>query len=123
MDAIKNISRRTFLKASAFVAGGLVIAFAIPQAKRFMSKTAAQSENNTFEPNAFLHIGNDDTITVLLAHSEMGQSIWTTLPMLIAEELDVELASITVRHATRRAGLCPYRLWTANHRRFDHDLV
>jgi isoquinoline 1-oxidoreductase subunit beta len=44
MQAIKNISRRTFLKATAFVAGGLVIAFAIPQAKRFMSKSPAAGE-------------------------------------------------------------------------------
>ncbi len=99
MEAIKNVSRRTFLKASAFVAGGLVIAFAIPHAKRFMSKSAAPGDNQTFAPNAFLHIGNDDSITVLLAHSEMGQSIWTTLPMLIAEELDVDLGRITVKHA------------------------
>ncbi|MEY3746846.1 MAG: hypothetical protein RL194_305 [Pseudomonadota bacterium] len=99
MDAIKNISRRTFLKASALVAGGLVIAFAIPQAKRFMSKASAPADSKAFEPNAFLHVGNDNSITVLLAHSEMGQSIWTTLPMLIAEELDVELGSITVKHA------------------------
>ncbi|MDZ4097486.1 MAG: xanthine dehydrogenase family protein molybdopterin-binding subunit [Methylophilaceae bacterium] len=98
MQVIKNISRRTFLKASAFVAGGLVIAFAIPQAKRFMSKSPAAGDQ-AFTPNAFLHIGNDDSITVLLAHSEMGQSIWTTLPMLIAEELDVELDKITVKHA------------------------
>jgi isoquinoline 1-oxidoreductase subunit beta len=99
MDAIKNISRRTFLKASAFVAGGLVIAFAIPHAKRFMLKTEAKSSEQAFAPNAFLHIGTDDSITVLLAHSEMGQSIWTTLPMLIAEELDVSLDKITIKHA------------------------
>lgn len=98
MQAIKNISRRHFLKASAFIAGGLVIAFAIPQAKRFMSKSGSASEQ-AFVPNAFLHIGNDDSITVLLAHSEMGQSIWTTLPMLIAEELDVDLTKITIKHA------------------------
>lgn len=99
MEAIKNISRRHFLKASAFIAGGLIIAFAIPQAKRFMSKTEAGGGEAAFTPNAFLHIGNDDSITVLLAHSEMGQSIWTTLPMLIAEELDVELSKITIKHA------------------------
>ncbi len=96
---IKNISRRTFLKTSAFIAGGLVIAFAIPHAKRFMNKAPADGDTQNFTPNAFLHIGNDDTITVLLAHSEMGQGIWTTLPMLIAEELDVELKRIRIEHA------------------------
>ncbi|CAG0964858.1 xanthine dehydrogenase YagR molybdenum-binding subunit [Methylophilaceae bacterium] len=99
MEALRNVSRRTFLKASAFVAGGLVIAFAIPQAKRFMSKTPDADARQSFTPNAFLHVGTDDTITVLLAHSEMGQSIWTTLPMLIAEELDADWSKIKVEHA------------------------
>ncbi|MEK9824914.1 MAG: molybdopterin cofactor-binding domain-containing protein, partial [Methylotenera sp.] len=50
-------------------------------------------------PNAFLRIDTDNTITVMLAHSEMGQSIWTTLPMLIAEELDADWSKIKVEHA------------------------
>jgi len=50
-------------------------------------------------PNAFLRIGADDTITVLLAHSEMGQGVWTTLPMLIAEELDCDWSKVRVEHA------------------------
>ena len=50
-------------------------------------------------PNAFLRIGSDDTVTILLAHSEMGQGIWTTLPMLIAEELDADWSKIEVEHA------------------------
>ncbi|HEY8354635.1 MAG TPA: xanthine dehydrogenase family protein molybdopterin-binding subunit [Methylophilaceae bacterium] len=101
MGTIQNISRRQFLKASAFIAGGLVIAFTIPHAKRFMSKDspAATDSAQSFTPNAFLHIDSDDTVTVLLAHCEMGQGIWTTLPMLIAEELDVDLNRIRIEHA------------------------
>jgi len=98
-----NISRRTFIKSTVIVAGGLVIAFAIPQAKRFLlpnEKKAAMPEAMKLPaPNAFLRIGTDNTITVLLAHSEMGQSIWTTLPMLIAEELDADWSKIKVEHA------------------------
>jgi len=105
MSAPLNISRRTFLKATALVAGGLVIAFAIPQAKRFLKpgadKPAAVTDANKLPaPNAFLRIGTDNTITVMLAHSEMGQSIWTTLPMLIAEELDADWSTIKVEHAS-----------------------
>ncbi|HEY3327025.1 MAG TPA: xanthine dehydrogenase family protein molybdopterin-binding subunit [Novimethylophilus sp.] len=102
MNAPLNISRRQFIKASAFIAGGLVIAFTIPQAKRFLLPAANAAENNNAKlppPNAFLRIGTDNTITVLLAHSEMGQSIWTTLPMLIAEELDADWSKIKVEHA------------------------
>ncbi len=104
MNAPLNISRRTFIKATALVAGGLVIAFAIPQAKRFLlpGETKAPADANASKlpaPNAFLRIGTDNTITVMLAHSEMGQSIWTTLPMLIAEELDADWSKIQVEHA------------------------
>jgi isoquinoline 1-oxidoreductase beta subunit len=101
VDKTLNISRRTFIKTAAFVAGGLVIAFSIPYAKRFLlpGKENAAADGKMPEPNAFLRIGADDTITVLLAHSEMGQSIWTTLPMLIAEELDADWSKIKVEHA------------------------
>ncbi|MDP3609784.1 MAG: xanthine dehydrogenase family protein molybdopterin-binding subunit [Methylophilus sp.] len=105
MSAPLNISRRTFLKATALVAGGLVIAFAIPQAKRFLmpgadKASASQDASKLPAPNAFLRIGTDNTITVMLAHSEMGQGIWTTLPMLIAEELDADWSTIKVEHAS-----------------------
>lgn len=101
---VSNPTRRTFLKASAWIAGGLVIAFAIPQAKRFLLPgavdAAAQKDANQLPaPNAFLRVGADNTITVFLAHSEMGQSIWTTLPMLIADELDADWKTIKVEHA------------------------
>ncbi|HYG12597.1 MAG TPA: xanthine dehydrogenase family protein molybdopterin-binding subunit [Methylophilaceae bacterium] len=100
MQEIQNASRRKFLKASAVVAGGLVIAFTLPQAKRFFKgDSAGASADQAFTPNAFLHIGNDNLVTVLLAHSEMGQSIWTTLPMLLAEELDADWNKIKVEHA------------------------
>ncbi|MDO8962434.1 MAG: xanthine dehydrogenase family protein molybdopterin-binding subunit [Methylophilus sp.] len=105
MSAPLNISRRTFLKATALVAGGLVIAFAIPQAKRFLmpgadKASASPDASKLPAPNAFLRIGTDNTITVMLAHSEMGQGIWTTLPMLIAEELDADWSTIKVEHAS-----------------------
>lgn len=99
-----NIARRTFIKAGALVVGGLVIAFTIPHAKRFlMPGSVADTAPDAAKlpvPNAFLRIGTDNTITVMLAHSEMGQSIWTTLPMLIAEELDADWSKIKVEHAS-----------------------
>jgi isoquinoline 1-oxidoreductase beta subunit len=52
-----------------------------------------------FVPNAFLRVGSDDSVTVLIAHSEMGQGIWTALPMLVAEELDADWSRIRVEHA------------------------
>ena len=103
MSTTTSPSRRDFLKTSAVLSGGLVIAFVVPGARRFASaKTigpAGRPAGASFVPNAFLRIGSDDSVTVLLAHSEMGQGIWTALPMLIAEELDADWSRIKVEHA------------------------
>jgi isoquinoline 1-oxidoreductase beta subunit len=90
-------TRRDFLKTSAAATGGLVIAFNVPGAKRLAA--AGTDPAAGFAPNAFLRIADDDTVTVLLAHSEMGQGIWTALPMLIAEELDCDWTKVRVEHA------------------------
>ncbi|HEX4853420.1 xanthine dehydrogenase family protein molybdopterin-binding subunit [Arenimonas sp.] len=90
-------SRRNFLKASALVGGGLVVAFVVPGGRKLAFAQAPAGA--TLVPNAFLRIGADDRVTVLLAHSEMGQGIWTTLPMLINEELDADWSKISVEHA------------------------
>jgi isoquinoline 1-oxidoreductase subunit beta len=99
MNDLINLSRRSFIKSTALVAGGLVVAFSIPQAKRFMGVANAAEAMPLPAPNAFLRIGADDSITVMLAHSEMGQGVWTTLPMLIADELDADWSKIKVEHA------------------------
>jgi isoquinoline 1-oxidoreductase subunit beta len=97
MSAETTPSRREFLKTGALVTGGLVIAFTVPGTRRFAR--AERVAAGPFAPNAFLRVGSDDTVTVLLAHSEMGQGIWTGLPMLVAEELDADWSKIRVQHA------------------------
>lgn len=98
MSERSSVSRRDFLRTSAVAAGGLTIAFALPGGKRLASAQPAPT-SSVFSPNAFLRIASDDTVTVLLARAEMGQGIWTTLPMLIAEELDTDWSTIRVEHA------------------------
>ena len=71
--------RRTFLKQGAAALGGLVVGFTIPAGKR-LAHAAAEAAGVSFAPNAFLRVGTDDSVTVLLAHSEMGQGVWTALP-------------------------------------------
>ena len=93
-----ELSRRTFLKHAALTAGGLVVGFFVPAPGRVALAQAAFA-SIPLSPNAFLRIGADDTMTVLLAHSEMGQGVWTTLPMLVAEELDADWSRIRVEHA------------------------
>jgi len=97
--------RRHFLRASAGVASGLVIGFAVPSAfdsRLFAAEEgvpATGSKPKLPRANAFLQIAPDGTISLKLSHSEMGQGIWTTLPMLVAEELDVDPRLIRVEHA------------------------
>src|SRR6202158_2804753 len=101
MDGTKGVSRRGFLKASAGSAAGLVIGFYLPGRSLLAvaEEGAAPKAPKLPEPNAFLRIGPDESITILLAHSEMGQGIWTGLPILIAEELECDWSKIRVEHA------------------------
>ena len=101
MKNLDRLTRRNFLKGSAVLGGGLVVAFVIPGAHRFAM--GAENQGNVFAPNAFLRIGNDNSVTVLLGHSEMGQGIWTGLTMLIAEELDADWSKIRVEHSPASA--------------------
>jgi isoquinoline 1-oxidoreductase beta subunit len=101
MNSLNPLSRRGFLKGTAVLGGGLVVAFVIPGTHRFAG--AAENQSNVFAPNAFLRIGNDNSVTVLLGHSEMGQGIWTGLTMLIAEELDADWSKIKVEHSPASA--------------------
>jgi len=83
-----RIERREFLKFSLAAGGGLLIGFSLPGADMFA--TAQAQSITVFMPNAFLRIGTDDRVTVIVNHSEMGQGVYTALPMLLAEELDAD---------------------------------
>jgi isoquinoline 1-oxidoreductase subunit beta len=89
------LGRREFLRTSAQAAGALTVAF-------YAGPLAAQPsapDKPLPDPNAFLRIGPDGTATLLLAHSEMGQGMWTGLTMLLAEELDLDWSKLKVEHA------------------------
>jgi isoquinoline 1-oxidoreductase beta subunit len=91
-----GVSRRTFLKVSAAAGGGLLIGFYVP-AVRAAPATAANA--GAFAPNAFVRIGRDDTVTLIMPQVEMGQGTYTSMPMLIAEELEVDLGQIELEAA------------------------
>jgi isoquinoline 1-oxidoreductase beta subunit len=84
------------LRTSLAGAAGLVIAFQIPTIVRAAPAAAAPPLPPT---NAFLRIGTDDSVTVMIAHSEMGQGIWTSLAMVIAEELECDWSKVRSEHA------------------------
>lgn len=83
-------SRRTFLKGSAAVSGGLLMGVTLPLTRGAMAAGAVSA------PNAWVHIADDNTISILVAHAEMGQGVYTAMPMLVAEELNVDLKQIKV---------------------------
>jgi isoquinoline 1-oxidoreductase beta subunit len=84
-------SRRSFLKTSAAATGGLLMAVNLPG-----TLGQAMAAGTVSTPNAWVHIGDDNSITILSAHSEMGQGVHTSMPMLVAEELNVDLSQIKV---------------------------
>jgi isoquinoline 1-oxidoreductase subunit beta len=90
-----DLSRRRFLSVSAAVGGGLLIGFTACPSIR--AADAAQS--GTFTPNAFIRIGADGQIVLTMPYVEMGQGTYTSIPMLIAEELEVDLQQVRLEHA------------------------
>ncbi|XXR67566.1 xanthine dehydrogenase family protein molybdopterin-binding subunit [Sorangium sp. So ce388] len=91
-----TVSRRDFMQVAAGSAAGLLLSFYVPQGLRAAPKAA---QPPPLSPNAFVRIGTDDSVTVVLAHSEMGQGIWTGLAMLIAEELECDWSKVRSEHA------------------------
>jgi isoquinoline 1-oxidoreductase beta subunit len=86
-----GIARREFLKFSVAASGGLLVGFYFPGA---VSRASAQESATAFMPNAFVRIGTDERVTVIVNHSEMGQGVYTSLPMLLAEELDADWSKV-----------------------------
>src|SRR5579862_5978812 len=95
-----SLDRRGFLKFSALAGGGLVLGFYLGSARRALGadiiKADDQLPGGTFAPNAFIRIAPNGAVTIFAARPEIGQGIKTSLPMVIAEELDVPWSSVTV---------------------------
>ena len=85
-----GVSRRGFMKAGAVAGGGLMLGFFLPGAGKLAQAADAAPAKPVYAPNAFLHIAPDNTVTVQVNRLEFGQGVQTSLPMLIAEELDAD---------------------------------
>jgi isoquinoline 1-oxidoreductase subunit beta len=90
-----GISRRTFLQAAAAAGGGLMLSLRLPSAGR----DAAAAGADGFAPNAFIRIATDGQVVLIMPYVEMGQGTYTSIPMLIAEELEVDLSQVRLEHA------------------------
>ncbi|GAB3921801.1 xanthine dehydrogenase family protein molybdopterin-binding subunit [Larkinella terrae] len=94
MNKNPRITRRNFLKTGTLAGGGLLISFGIPT--RTMADQLGVQPPAGAILNALLRIDVDNAIHIVLPKVEMGQGIWTTIPMLVAEELDCDWNSIQV---------------------------
>ena len=89
--ATPTVTRRNFLRVSALAGGGLLIATQFEAPGELFAQSPA-----AFTPNAFIKITPDGVITIVAKNPEVGQGIKTSLPMIIADELDVEWSRVTV---------------------------
>lgn len=89
-------SRRTFLKASATLSSGVLLGFRLSGVTDAAAQTASGTAATEFAPNAFIRISKANVVTILVNKAEMGQGVYTSLPMLIAEELEVDLRRVKV---------------------------
>jgi isoquinoline 1-oxidoreductase subunit beta len=90
-----DFSRRRFLQAGAAAGGGLMLSLHLP----FANGDAEAAGGDGFAPNAFIRIGSDGQIVLTMPYVEMGQGTYTSIPMLIAEELEVDLIQVRLEHA------------------------
>ena len=93
-----DVSRRRFLSVGAAVGGGLLIGFATGPSIS-AAGAAERAASAPFAPNAFIRIGRDGQIMLIMPYVEMGQGTYTSIPMLIAEELEVDLKQVRLEHA------------------------
>src|SRR5512144_448861 len=109
-----TITRRYFLKATAAAGAGLTLALWSEVTAAQASgpgKTVGRAATGAFEPNAFVKIGRDNTVTVIVKHLEMGQGVYTGLPTLVADELDAAWSQVRVEGAPADASRYNNLLW------------
>lgn len=93
MNENRGMTRRKFIITSAMAGGGLLLACHLPFGRRDL----LAAMDNEFAPNAFLRVAPDGRVTVIVNKSEMGQGVYTSLPMLVAEELCCDWRKVTFR--------------------------
>ena len=92
-----QVSRRQFVVVLASAGGGLLLG--CRAGDRLEGRSTAKAAEATFAPNAFVRIDRNGRVTVIVSQVEMGQGMYTSMPMLVAEELEVGLDQVQVEHA------------------------
>jgi len=101
VDTASRITRRQFLRVSGLAGGGLLLAtYLEPLGSALLTRDAAAAEPGAeFVPNAFIRIAPDGRVIIVAKNPEIGQGMKTMLPMLIADELDVDWKTVSVEQA------------------------
>lgn len=105
MTTLHNSSRRQFVKTGAVVgtglfSGGLFVGCAIMPDKGPMAAALPPSASGPGAmPNAWVKVGTDNAVTIICARAEMGQGVFTSMPMLVAEELEVDINKVRIEMA------------------------
>ena len=96
---LENASRRDFMRKSVLASSGLALGFyfnSADSATKQVAKPSTVAETSIFKPNAFIHIATNGTVTLISKQPEIGQGIKTSLPMVIAEELEVNWKDVVI---------------------------
>ena len=95
----QTIDRRSFLRVTALAGGGIALASYLEPAEALAGWVSPRPAPAAFTPNAYIRITADGVVTIVAKNPEIGQGVKTMLPMLIAEELDVDWKDVTVEQA------------------------
>src|SRR3954452_8283636 len=100
METTKPVDRRSFLRVSAIAGGGVLLASyakLADAAEAFVGASATGAAE--FAPNAFIRMTPDGIVTIIAKNPEIGQGVKTMLPMLIADEMDVDWKNVRIEQA------------------------
>src|SRR5881409_1211875 len=100
MSSIKtSYSRRSFLKATTLAGGGMMLSFSWLAGCKPTPEEALTLPKEWFELNSYIKIGENGVVTLMSPNPEFGQNVKTSLPMLLAEELDVDWKNVIAEQA------------------------
>ena len=105
-----RIGRRSFIKNSALAGGGMVIGFSWLASCKLSPEEVLALPKEWFEFNGYLKIGDTGLVTILSPNPEIGQNVKTSMPMIVAEELDVDWKNVVVEQAPLNTKLYSWQI-------------